>query len=409
MSSDRVLAMVLAGGEGTRLAPLTAVRTKPAVPFGARYRIVDFVLSNLVNSEIYSIYMLVQYKSQPLIEHIRNAWVLAPILPNHFVTVVPPQMRAGPEWFQGTADAVYQNLELLEVQAPGLVVVFGADHIYRMDVRAMIEFHRQRRADVTVAALPVPLAAASAFGIIDCDPDLRVESFTEKPPQPASIPGDPAHAFASMGNYVFDTACLVEALRESHERGEKDFGRDVLPRLARTHKVYAYDFMQNRVPGVRRQEERAYWRDVGTVDAYFDANMDTLGPSPHFNLFNPRWPIRSGNYQGPATHILDGRIERSQIGPGTLVRGGTIRESIIRREVLIEDDVVLERCVVMDHCVIRRGARLRNTIVDRYNTIAPGTRIGYEPDADAQRYHVTEGGVVVVPMAPVRQDTNLYE
>jgi glucose-1-phosphate adenylyltransferase len=353
--------------------------------------------------------MLVQYKSQPLIEHIRNAWVLAPILPNHFVTVVPPQMRAGPEWFQGTADAVYQNLELLEVQAPGLVVVFGADHIYRMDVRAMIEFHRSRRADVTVAALPVPLAAASAFGIIDCDPDLRVERFTEKPDEPASIPGDPEHAFASMGNYVFDARLLVEALRESHALGEKDFGRDVLPRLARSHRVYAYDFMQNRVPGVRRQEERAYWRDVGTVDAFFAANMDILGPSPHFNLFNPRWPIRSSNYQGPATQILAGNIERSQIGPGTLIRGGTIRESIVRREVVIEDDVVLERCVVMDHCVIRRGARLRNTIVDRYNTIAPGARIGYEADADAKRYHVSEGGVVVVPMAPVRQDTHLYE
>jgi glucose-1-phosphate adenylyltransferase len=409
MNTDRVLAMVLAGGEGTRLAPLTAVRSKPAVPFGARYRIVDFVLSNLVNSEIYSIYMLVQYKSQPLIEHIRNAWVLAPILPNHFVTVVPPQMRAGPEWFQGTADAVYQNLELLEMQAPALVVVFGADHVYRMDVRAMIEFHRARRADATVAALPVPIAAASAFGVIDCDADLRVERFTEKPAEPPTIPGDPAHAFASMGNYVFDTACLVEALRESHARGEKDFGRDVLPRLARTHRVYAYDFLQNRVPGVRRQEERAYWRDVGTVDAYFDANMDILGPSPHFNLFNPRWPIRSSSYQGPATHILAGTIERSQIGPGTLIRGGTIRESIVRREVLIEDDVVLERCVIMDHCVIRRGARLRNTIVDRYNTIASGTRIGYEPAADAKRFHVSEGGVTVVPMAPVRQDANLYE
>jgi glucose-1-phosphate adenylyltransferase len=287
--------------------------------------------------------------------------------------------------------------------------VFGADHIYRMDVRAMIEFHRARRAAVTVAALPVPIAAASAFGIIDCDADLRVERFTEKPADPPAIPGDPAHAFASMGNYIFDTACLVEALRESHARGEKDFGRDVLPRLARTERVFAYDFLQNRVPGVRRQEERAYWRDVGTVDAYFAANMDTLGPSPAFNLFNPRWPIRSSNYQGPAAHILGGTIERCQIGPGTLIRGGTLRESIVRREVLIEDDVVLDRCVVMDHCVIRRGARLRNTIVDRYNTIPAGARIGYESDEDRRRYHVSEGGVAVVPMAPVRPDAHLYE
>ena len=409
MTTERVLAIVLAGGEGTRLAPLTAVRSKPAVPFGARYRIVDFVLSNLVNSEIYSIYMLVQYRSQPLIEHVRNAWVLAPILPSHFVTVVPPQMQLGPEWFQGTADAVYQNLELLQTHAPALVVVFGADHIYRMDVRAMIEFHRARRADVTVAALPVPLAAASAFGIIDCDADGRVERFTEKPADPPRMPGDPNQAFASMGNYIFDTEVLVDALRRSHARGEKDFGRDVLPQLADTHRVYAFDFAQNRVPGVRRQEDRTYWRDVGTVDAYFDATMDTLGPTPRFNLFNPKWPIRSSSYQGPAAHILDGRIERSQIGQGTLIRGGTIRDSVIRREVLIEDDVVLDRCVVMDHCVVRRGARLRNAIVDRYNTIAAGVRIGYEPDADRARYHVTEAGVTVVPMGAVRADAKLYE
>jgi glucose-1-phosphate adenylyltransferase len=212
-----------------------------------------------------------------------------------------------------------------------------------------------------------------------------------------------------MGNYVFDTEVLVDALRTSHTRSEKDFGRDVLPRLARTHRVFAYDFLHNRVPGVRRPEERAYWRDVGTVDAYFEANMDTLGPSPAFNLFNPKWPIRSSSYQGPATHVLAGTIERSQLGPGTLIRGGAIRESIVRREVLIEDDVQLERCVIMDHCVIRRGARLRNAIVDRYNTIAPGTRIGYEPAADRRRYHVTGGGVTVVPMAPVRPDANLYE
>ena len=409
MSADRVLAMVLAGGEGTRLAPLTAMRSKPAVPFGARYRIVDFVLSNLVNSEIYSIYMLVQYKSQPLIEHIRNAWVLAPILPHHFVTVVPPQMHVGPEWFQGTADAVYQNLELLQVHAPALVVVFGADHIYRMDVRAMIEFHRARRADVTVAALPVPLAAATAFGVIDCDADGRVSRFTEKPADPPPMPGDPAHAFASMGNYIFGTDVLIDALRESHERGEKDFGRDVLPRLVGTHRIFAFDFGQNRVPGVRRQEDRTYWRDVGTVDAYFDATMDTLGPTPRFNLFNPRWPIRSSNYQGPPAHILEGRIERTQIGPGTLIRGGTIRESVIRREVLIEDDVVLDRCIVMDHCVVRRGVRLRNTIVDRYNTIPAGTRIGYESGADRERYYVSEGGVAVIPIAPVRPEANLYE
>jgi glucose-1-phosphate adenylyltransferase len=401
--------MVLAGGEGTRLAPLTSVRSKPAVPFGARYRIVDFVLSNLVNSEIYSIYMLVQYRSQPLIEHIRNAWVLAPILPQHFVTVVPPQMHEGPDWFQGTADAVAQNLDLFDIHAPGLVLVFGADHIYRMDVRQMIEFHRSRKADVTVAALPVPIGDAQAFGVIDCDAEGRVATFVEKSPHPRPMVDDPARAFASMGNYVFTTEVLASALRESRDRGEKDFGRDVLPRLARSHRVFAYDFSTNRVPGVRHQEERAYWRDVGTVDAYFAATMDTLGAAPRFNLFNPRWPIRSSSYQGPAAHFLDARIESSQIAPGTLVKGGRIRNSVVRRQVVIEEDVELDECVIMDHCSIRRGARLRRTIVDRYNVIAPGERIGFEPDLDRRRFHVTDSGVVVVPMAPVRPDANLYE
>jgi glucose-1-phosphate adenylyltransferase len=409
MSEQRILAMVLAGGEGTRLAPLTAVRSKPAVPFGARYRIVDFVLSNLVNSEIYSIYILVQYKSQSLIEHIRNAWVLAPILPHHFVTVVPPQMHEGPEWFQGTADAIYQNLDLFRIHAPELVVVFGADHVYRMDVRDMIEFHRERRADVTVAALPVPLAEARSYGVITSEVDGRVSGFLEKPAAPPAMPGDPAHAYASMGNYVFSAEALVQALGESRKRGEKDFGRHVLPRMASTHRVFAYDFTQNRIPGVRHQEERSYWRDVGTVDAYFAANMDTLGADPKFNLFNPQWPIRSSSHQAPAAHILEGRIERSQIGTGTLVKRATIRDSVIRREVLIEEDVVLEQCVIMDYCAIRRGARLRRAIVDRYNTIGPGERIGFEPDADRARCHLTPEGVAVVPMAPVRPNANLYE
>jgi glucose-1-phosphate adenylyltransferase len=332
------MAFVMAAGEGARLRPLTCDRCKPAVPFGSRYRIVDFVLSNLVNSDIRSIYLLVQYKPQTLIEHIRNAWVLAPILPNHFVTVVPPQMRAGPEWFQGTADAVYQNLELLEVQAPGLVAVFGADHIYRMDVRAMIEFHRQRRADVTVAALPVPLAAASAFGIIDCDPDLRVESFTEKPPEPASIPGDPAHAFASMGNYVFDPPASSGRCAESHERG-KDFGRDVLPRLAAPTGLRVRLHAEPR-PGVRRQRSRVLARRRRDR-RLLRANMATLGPSPHFNLFNPRWPIRSGNCQGrrPTSSTAGSSAARS-----ARVRWSAAARSPVdhRREVLIGDDVVLE-------------------------------------------------------------------
>ena len=409
VTEDRILAMVLAGGEGTRLHPLTAERSKPAVPFGSRYRIVDFVLSNLVNSQIHAIYVLVQYKSQSLIEHIRKAWVLAPILPRQFVTVVPPQMQEGPEWFQGTADAVYQSLSHLQVNRPALVAVFGADHIYRMDVRQMIDFHCERNADITVAALPVPRAAASTFGIIGCGADGRIHSFVEKPADPQAMPTDPSRAFASMGNYIFNAEVLMSVLPEARGRGEHDFGRDLLPRLIGSHRVYAYDFSANRVPGVQPHEEPAYWRDAGTLDAYFDANMDTLGATPRLQLFNPRWPLLSSSYQGPAANILEGHIERSHFGAGTLIRGATVRNSIVRREVLLEEDVIVEDSIIMDYCVLQRGVRVRRAIIDRHNVIAPGTRIGHDPDADRARYTVTHSGIAVVPIAPVRRDTNLYE
>jgi len=409
MARERILAMVLAGGEGTRLAPLTAERSKPSVPFGGRYRIVDFVLSNLVNSEIYSLYILVQYRSQSLIEHIRNAWVLAPIISDHFVTVVPPQMREGPEWFAGTADAVYQNLNLIRQEDPKLVVVFGADHIYRMDVRQMIAFHRERNADVTVAALPVPLHEARSFGVIGVDGAGRVREFQEKPAEPHPLPDDPARAYASTGNYVFNVDVLVTAVQEARERGEHDFGRHVLPRIVHTHRLYAYDFATNRVPGVRPYEEPGYWRDVGTLDAYYAASMDTLGLEPEFDLFNPRWPIRSTNYQGPSARIGMARIESSDIGAATVIRNATVRNSVIRREVTIEEDVVVEDCVIMDYCVIRRGARLRRAIVDRYNVVEAGARIGHDLEADRLRYTVTESGIVVLPIAPITKRAERYD
>ncbi len=409
MPRERILAMVLAGGEGTRIAPLSAERSKPAVPFGGRYRIVDFVLSNLVNSEIYSLYILVQYRSQSLIEHIRNAWVLAPIISNHFVTVVPPQMREGPEWFAGTADAVYQNLNLIRHEDPTLVVVFGADHIYRMDVRQMVAFHRERNADVTVAALPVPRHEARAFGVIGVDGAGRVREFQEKPAEPNTLPNDPERAYASMGNYVFNVDVLVTALQQARERGEHDFGRHVLPRIVHTHRLYAYDFSTNRVPGVRSYEEPGYWRDVGTLDAYFAATMDTLGLKPRFDLFNPRWPIRSTNYQGPSARIGSARIESSDIGAASVIRDATVRNSVIRREVTIEEDVVVEDSVIMDYCVIRRGARLRRAIVDRYNVVEAGERIGYDLEADRRRYTVTESGIVVLPIAPITTRAERYD
>ncbi len=399
MTKPRILAIVMAGGEGSRLYPLTAERSKPSVPFGARYRIVDFVLSNLMNSGIHAIYLLVQYKSQSLIEHVRKAWVLPPILPEHFITVVPPQMRRGQQWFQGTADAVYQNLNLIRQFKPDLVAVFGADHIYRMDVRQMVQFHLEREALCTVAALPVPRAQASAFGVIDADAHGRIRGFLEKPEDPPPMANDPTHAFASMGNYLFDAEVLMQALSAAHERGEHDFGSHVLPRLVASGRLYAYDFSLNRVPGVRDYEEKNYWRDVGTLDAYYAAHMDVLGLKPRFDVFNAQWPIFSSNYQGPAARFQDATIDNGMISAGCLIHGARVKDSVLRREVVLEPGVEVEGCVIMDNVTIRRGAKLRRVIVDRYNIIEAGARIGFDAEEDAQRYTVTPAGVVVVPEA----------
>ena len=410
MPYPKVLAMVMAGGEGSRLFPLTVQRSKPSVPFAGRYRIVDFVISNLVNSGIHSIYLLVQYKSQSLIEHVNHAWTLSHILPDQFVTIVPPQMREGPEWFQGTADAVRQNRNLIELHQPDLVAVFGADHIYRMDLRQMVRFHRDQRAQVTVAALPVPIATAGDFGIITAAADGRVTDFKEKPAQPAPMPDNHGYAYASMGNYLFDTGLLLDALNDAERRGESDFGRHVLPRLigSGSCRVCAYNFSQNQVPGLRAYEEPAYWRDVGTIDAYYAANMDMLGPEPRFNVFNPRWPIISSNYQGPSARIADARIHNSLLGDGTLIKGATIRNSIIRREVMIEEDVHIDGCIVMDYVTIRRGARLKRVIVDRFNEIPAGTRVGYDKGADQPGFHLTESGIAVMARGTVGR-VGLYD
>ena len=397
MPNKRIIAFVMAGGQGSRLQPLTSARSKPSVPFGSRYRIVDFVLSNLVNSQIQTIYLLVQYKSQSLIEHVRKAWTISPLLQQQFVTVVPPQMIAD-RWFQGTADAVHQNLALIEEHRPDLVAVFGADHIYRMDISQMVDFHQERKADVTIAALPVPLKDARGFGVIAAGADGRIDAFEEKPADPTPMPGDPASAFASMGNYIFDAKVLVDALEEAQRLGETDFGGHVLPRLLRTHRLFAYDFATNVVPGINDYEQRVYWRDVGTIDAYFDAHKDVLGAEPTFDMFNPQWPIYSSGYQGPVAKVLGGELRNSLLGAATVVHeGARLRNSIIRREAVIEEDVELDECIIMDYVRIGRGARLRRVIVDRHNVIEAGDVIGYDPEADAKRFTVTEGGLTVIP------------
>jgi glucose-1-phosphate adenylyltransferase len=408
MKQPKILAFVMAGGEGSRLQPLTAHNSKPALPFGSRYRIVDFVLSNLLNSGIQSIYMLVQYKSQSLIEHVRKAWVVSPMRNEEFVTVVPPQMMRGGDWFQGTADAVYQNINLIELHDPDLVLVFGADHVYRMDISQMVDFHRENKADATVAALPVPLAEATAFGVIDTEADGRIRDFKEKPANPPAMPSDPTRAYASMGNYLFDAKILVQALKEANRRDEHDFGHNVLPQLKNTHRVFAYDFATNQVPGVKSYEEQAYWRDVGTRDAYFSAHQDLLGAQPRFDMFNPQWRIFSSNYQGPVARLLDAQMRNSVIAAGSLVRQASITNTIIRREVIIEDDVEIEDCVIQDNVWIKRGARLRRTIVSSYNVIEAGTRIGYDREQDSRLYQVTQGGITVVPPGEVTSTLRSY-
>jgi glucose-1-phosphate adenylyltransferase len=397
MAGTKVLAFVLAGGKGERLFPLTVFRSKPSVPFGGRYRIVDFVLSNLVNSQIYSIYLLVQYKSQSLIEHVRQNWVLSSVIKDHFVTVVPPQMRMGPEWFQGTADAVFQNIEVIRQHNPNLVIIFGADHIYRMDVRQMIDFHLEKDAYVTVAARPVPIELASSFGVIVTDTEKRITKFQEKPKKPIPIPDDIQHAYVSMGNYIFNKDVLLDALAKAQRKKQHDFGAHVIPELVETGKVFAYDFATNIIPGTKSYEEKGYWRDVGNIKSYFDAHMDMLGDKPLFDLNNPLWPIHPSSYEGPSLKILKGDIRNSIIADGTIIYKSKIRNSVIRSGVLIEDDVSIENCIIMDQVVLKKGCCLRGMIVDKQNMINEGEQFGYEPEKDRFRCHIDSSGIGVIP------------
>jgi len=397
----KIMAFVMAGGEGKRLRPLTGLRSKPAVPFGGRYRLVDFVLSNLVNSDVRAIYLLVQYKAQSLIEHIRKSWTISPLLPDQFVTVVPPQMQEGSSWFMGTADAVYQNLNLLKDQRPDIVAVFGADHIYRMDIRQMAWFHLHQHADISIAAIPVPISRASDFGIIQANTDGRITCFQEKPECPCAMPSDSTRAYASMGNYLFNADVLIEVLEKVHKQGKTDFGQHVLPQLLKSHRMFAYDFSSNDVPGIKPYEETSYWRDVGSLDTYFQAHQDMLGIEPQFDIFNPQWPIFSSNYQGPVAQVTGGQIKNSLLGAGSFINQANIHNSIIRSEAVVEPGAELHDCIIMDYVRICRGARLRRVIVDRHNIIKSGTEIGYNLEEDKRRYHVTSSGLVIVPSGKV--------
>ena len=397
MPRDRVLAMILAGGRGQRLFPLTRDRAKPSVPFGGRYRIIDFVLSNFVNSGILSLYVLVQYKAQSLIEHLRLAWRTSGLLPDAFVTVVPPQMRVGESWYRGSADAALQNLNLIDDFDPDLVAVFGADHIYRMDVNQMVAFHREREADVTVAARPVPVGEAKDYGVLAVDAAGRIVDFVEKPAVPRAMPGDPKHAYVSMGNYLFSRRALVESLlADARASTAHDFGKSIIPALVPEARVFAYDFQRNSVPGIKPYEEPGYWRDVGTLDAYWSAHMDLLGETPAFDLDNRRWPVLSSHHHGPPARIDGGEFENAQVGEGSLVRRAQVRNSILGRGVWVNEGAVIEDSIIMDFTSVGKGAHLRRVIVDRFNIIPAGQEIGFDPEGDARRYHVDPGGLVVI-------------
>jgi len=334
---------------------------------------------------------LVQHNARSIKDHLRLVW--QPLAAKGSVSTIQPRGRL----FKGTADAVRQSLDVLALDPECLVVVFGADHIYRMDINQMLDFHRSRDADVTVAALPVPCSHARSFGVIGCDQAGRIESFLEKPADPPGMPEDPSRSLASMGNYVFSARALEQALREPLGRQEPDFGHDVLPRLLRTgRRLYAYDFASNRVPGIGTHEDEAYWRDVGTLDAYFDASLDTLGPQPVFGLANEQWPIHAAARSWPPARLVRSHLANSHVGAGALIRGARVHDCIVRRAAAIEDGAELDQCVLMDHCRIGKGARLRRTIVDCNAVVPPNARIGFDAEHDARYFTVTSGGITVV-------------
>ncbi len=395
--------MVLAGGEGKRLLPLTRDRAKPAVPFGGQYRLIDFALSNLVNAGYRKIVVLTQYKSHSLNVHLARTWRMSTLLGN-YVTSVPAQMRLGTRWFLGSADAILQNLNIIEDESPEHVFVFGADHIYRMDPRQMLDAHIANGAGVTVAGIRVPLEQAPSFGVIELGSTTKIERFREKPSDPRPTPDDPTQALVSMGNYVFDTEVLLDLVERDSLRTDSrhDLGGDLIPALVEEGLAHVYDFTTNVVPGVT-DREHAYWRDVGTLEAYFDSNMDLVSVDPVFNLYNEDWPIYTAISNAPPAKVVavaehgPGQVADSILSQGVVISGGYVRNSVLSPWVRVEPGATVENAVLMDGVVVESGAHVKEAILDKNVVVPGGTRIGFDREEDAARGFTVSDRVVAVP------------
>ena len=402
---SKALAMILAGGAGTRLDPLTRERAKPAVPFGGRYRIIDFCLSNFVNSGVFKLKVLTQYKSDSLNNHLSRAWRMTAFL-GQYCESVPAQMRTGGDWYRGSADAIFQNLNLITDDSPDLVYVFGADHVFQMDTRQMEAYHLAKRADCTVAAIPVPIEEAHDFGIIDVGPDGEVRNFLEKPKNPPHMPGDPTRCLASMGNYLFSADALVKEVTvdAKNDASAHDFGKSILSEMYKRSRVYVYDFAKNEVPG-QGVRERGYWRDVGNIDAYFQANMDLVAVEPIFNLYNAQWPIYTHHPDMPPAKFVFANLKEGRVGyatdslvsEGCIVSGSHVNRSVLSPQVRINSFSSVSDCILLENVEIGRHCEIRRAIIDKNVTIPPGTRIGVDADEDRKRFHVTQSGLVVIP------------
>lgn len=410
MSIDDALVMILAGGEGKRLYPLTKDRAKPAVPFGGRYRIIDFVLNNFINSGFYKIKVLTQYKSDSLNKHITRGWALSPFL-DQYVDLAPAQMRTGNDWYRGTADAIYQNIFHITDEDPRYVCIFGGDHIYKMKVSQMLDFHKENKADLSISGIPIPIEEASEFGIMEVDDNWRLVNFVEKPQyKPKSIPGHPDLCLASMGNYIFDKEILLDALNRDFENSESshDFGKNVIPMLLNEGKnIYVYNFAENSFPGMT-PGERGYWRDVGSIDAYWQANMDLLAYSPELNLYSKEWPLRTFNYNYPPAKFVweegdrVGMATNSMVSEGCIISGGGLSHCVLSPKVRINSYSSVTDSILMENVEVGRYSQIRKAIIDKNVIIPPHSKIGFDREEDLKRgFHVSEGGVTVVPKGSI--------